>query len=137
VEACASCEVRTSSTYKKINFSPQPAVEAYKHCEILMIPYCVDNRLTDGGDFASLKRRQSSTPQRTYFLFLVLTGRYELSNPLGLVWLEGLGIYKNYIHLIGSRTHDLPACVVVYQPLRYRMPLTVFRDQINDFSAYL
>jgi hypothetical protein len=36
------------------------------------------------------------------------------------VRLEGLGKLKK-IHLIGSRTGDLPVCSIVIQPLGYRM----------------
>jgi hypothetical protein len=35
-------------------------------CEMLGIPHCLDNRLTDGGDF-SLKHRLRSTLQKHYF----------------------------------------------------------------------
>jgi hypothetical protein len=33
------------------------------------------------------------------------------------VRLEGLGTFKNFIHLIESKTSDLPACSIVPQPL--------------------
>jgi hypothetical protein len=36
---------------------------------------------------------------------------------------EGLGILKKFIHLIGSRTRDLPAC-------SYRVPLTLNRMNV-------
>jgi hypothetical protein len=32
---------------------------------------------------------------------------------------------KNFIHPIGSRTHDLPACSIVPQSLRYSAPQLV------------
>jgi hypothetical protein len=35
-------------------------------CEILRIPYCVDIRLTDGGDFI-LTRRPRSAPQKHFY----------------------------------------------------------------------
>jgi hypothetical protein len=35
---------------------------------------------------------------------------------------EGLGKLKKCIHLIGSRTRDHPACSIVPQALRYRVP---------------
>jgi hypothetical protein len=38
------------------------------------------------------------------------------------VRLGGLGKLKNLIHLIGSQTHDLPACTIELQPLYYHMP---------------
>jgi hypothetical protein len=37
------------------------------------------------------------------------------------VWPEGLGKFEE-IHLIGTRSRDLPACSTVPQPLRYRVP---------------
>jgi hypothetical protein len=36
-------------------------------CEVLRIPYCLDNRLTDGGKVVSPMHRQSYTPQKHYF----------------------------------------------------------------------
>jgi hypothetical protein len=35
--------------------------------EILNIPHCLDNWLTDGGKVVSLTRRPRSTPQKHYF----------------------------------------------------------------------
>jgi hypothetical protein len=32
------------------------------------------------------------------------------------MWLEGLGQLKKRIHLIGTRTRDLPTCSIVPQP---------------------
>jgi hypothetical protein len=37
-----------------------------------MILHCIDNRLTDGGEVVSLKRRSRSTPHKYFFLFQVL-----------------------------------------------------------------
>jgi hypothetical protein len=36
-------------------------------CEMLRIPHCLDNLLTDGGKVVSFKHRQRSTPQEHYF----------------------------------------------------------------------
>jgi hypothetical protein len=36
---------------------------------------------------------------------------------------EGLGKLKKFVHLIGSRIRDLPACSLVLQPLCYRVLL--------------
>jgi hypothetical protein len=36
---------------------------------------------------------------------------------------EGLGKFKIFVYLIGSRTLNLPARSIVPQPLRYRVPL--------------
>jgi hypothetical protein len=61
-------------------------------CEMLRISHCVDNRLTVGGEAVRLTRP------------------------------EGLGKLIKIIHLIGSRTRDLPACSTAPQPQRYRVP---------------
>jgi hypothetical protein len=36
-------------------------------CEMLRIPYCLDNRLTDGGKVVSLTHRSRCTPQKHFF----------------------------------------------------------------------
>jgi hypothetical protein len=41
-------------------------------CEILRIPHCLDNRLTDGGKVVSPTHRPRSTLQKHLFLLLVL-----------------------------------------------------------------
>jgi hypothetical protein len=41
---------------------------------------------------------------------------YRLHKPQGLVRLEGLGKLKKFNMLIGSQTHNLPACSIVPQP---------------------
>jgi hypothetical protein len=41
-------------------------------CEMLRILHCVDDRLTDGGKVVSPTYRPLSTPQKHYFLLLVL-----------------------------------------------------------------
>jgi hypothetical protein len=61
------------------------------------------------------------------------------------VRLEGLGKLKKYVHLIGSRTLDLPACGTVPQPLRYRVlkpeyipsPSLLSVTQLKENSRYL
>jgi hypothetical protein len=40
---------------------------------------------------------------------------------------EGLGKFKKFFHLIGSRTRDLLACSIVSQPLHYRMSVLVVK----------
>jgi hypothetical protein len=35
--------------------------------EMLRLPHCLDNRLTDGGKVVSLTHRPHSTPQKHYF----------------------------------------------------------------------
>jgi hypothetical protein len=60
-----------------------------------MLPYFLDNRLTDISKVMSLMRRPPSNPRR----FL----------------LEGLGELKNR-YLSGNRTCDLPACNIMPEP---------------------
>jgi hypothetical protein len=57
----------------KLRSEAIPAVEhgGLEYCEMLRIPQCVHNRLTDGGEVVSLEHRPHSTPQ-TYFLLLSL-----------------------------------------------------------------
>jgi hypothetical protein len=79
---------------------------------MLRIPYCLDNRLADGGEVIILTHRPRSTPQKCYFSASGTHFSQRLSKPKGLVLPEGLGKLKN-IQLIGSRTRDLPACSIV------------------------
>jgi hypothetical protein len=90
---------------------------------MLRIPYCLDTLLTDGGKAVSLTHRQRSTPQKHYFSASGTHFCWRLSKPRGLERLEGLGKLKNFVHLIGARTRVLPACSMVPQPLRYRVPV--------------
>jgi hypothetical protein len=51
------------------------------------------------------------------------------------VRLEGLGKLRKIIHLIGSRTHDLPACKIV--PCKERMSLNSrCRDKVGKRWKY-
>jgi hypothetical protein len=43
---CVSCEVRTSSTYKKVELSPLTGRGELQSCEMLRISHCIDNQLT-------------------------------------------------------------------------------------------
>jgi hypothetical protein len=89
---------------------------------MLRIPHCLDSRLTDGGQFVSPTHRSRSTPQKHNFSASGTRFCQRLSKPQGLVLLEGLGKLKKLNCLIGSRTHYLPSCSIVPQPLRYRLP---------------
>jgi hypothetical protein len=73
---------------------------------MLRIPHCLDNRLTDGGEFVSTKHRLRSTPQKHYSSVSGTYFCYRLSKSQGIVLSEGLGKLKQLIHLIGSRTRD-------------------------------
>jgi hypothetical protein len=88
---------------------------------MLRIPHCLDSRLTDGGKVVRPKHRLRSIPQKHYFSAFDSHFCYRLSESQGLVRPQGLGKLRNFIHLIGSRTSDLPACSLVPQPLRYRV----------------
>jgi hypothetical protein len=70
----------------------------------------LDNWLTDGGEVLSLTPRSPFTPGR----FLALISVRGLVDPGAIVRLEGLGKLKK-IHLIGTRTCDLPVCSIVPQ----------------------
>jgi hypothetical protein len=88
---------------------------------MLKIPHCVDNRLADGGKIVSPTHWSRSTTQKHYFSAFSTHFYYRLSEPQGILRPEGLGKLKKCIHLIGSRTHDFPACSIVPSPLRYRV----------------
>jgi hypothetical protein len=67
-------------------------MEAYSCCEMLRIPHCLDNRLTDGGKVASLMYRPLSTLQKHYFSASGTHVCKRLSKPQGVVRLEGLKV---------------------------------------------
>jgi hypothetical protein len=54
--------------------------------------------------------RTGFTPQKHYFYACDTHFCCRLSKPQGLVRPEGLGNLIKIIHLIGSRTRDLPVC---------------------------
>jgi hypothetical protein len=52
------------------------------------------------------------------------------------VRLEGLDKLKNFIHFIGSRTHDLLACSIAPQPsMLPRAHLLILTDENQDVSV--
>jgi hypothetical protein len=57
---------------------------------MLMIPHCLNSRLTDGGKVVSPTHRPHSTPQKHFFYVSGTNFCYRLSKPQGLVRLEGL-----------------------------------------------
>jgi hypothetical protein len=60
-------------------------------CEMLRIPHCIDNRLTDDGKVVSPMHPPPSTPQKHYFSAPGTRFCYRLSKPQGLVRPERLG----------------------------------------------
>jgi hypothetical protein len=103
-----------------------PRKRPRRPCEMLWIPHCLDNRLTDGGKVVSLTSLQSFTPPKLYFSASGTHFCDGLRKPQGLVRLKGSGKWIKTIRLIRSRTRDLPACSAVPSPLRYRVPLQTF-----------
>jgi uncharacterized UBP type Zn finger protein len=51
---------------KKVKLSQQQAMDE-QGCEMLRIPHCLDNQLTDGGNIVSPTHRPRSTTQKHYF----------------------------------------------------------------------
>jgi hypothetical protein len=60
---------------------------------------------------------------------------YKLSKSQGIVQEEGIGKLKKFIHLIGSRTPDLPPVAIVPSPLRYRAPRATAAVLSNILSS--
>jgi hypothetical protein len=83
---------------------PVTGREGPQGCEKSRLPHFVDNRPTDGGEVIRLTRWPPFTPQEDSVRDWV--------DPRAIVRLEGLGELKK-IHLIGTRTRDLPACSIV------------------------
>jgi hypothetical protein len=61
----------------------------------------------------ALRTGRALLPRNIYFFYLWYSFLLEAEKPLGPVRSEGLGKLKQFIHLIRSRTHDLPACSIV------------------------
>jgi hypothetical protein len=71
----------------------------------LRIPGCLDSRLTEGGNIVSLTHRPLSASQKNYFSAY---GTHFITRQ-GPIRLGGVDKLKTFIHVIGSRTRDLPA----------------------------
>jgi hypothetical protein len=70
---------------------------------MLMIPHCLDSRLTDGGKVVSLTHLLHFTPQKHYYFNASGTNFcYRLSKPQGLVRAEGFGKFKNSPHRVSN-----------------------------------
>jgi hypothetical protein len=87
------------------------------------IAHFLDNRLKDGGKVVNLTHRPRFIHQKHYFSVYTTHFCQRLSEPQDLVQLEELvKLKEKSIHLIGSRTRELPACTIVPRPLRYLVP---------------
>jgi hypothetical protein len=63
---------------------------------------------------SALRTGRNLLHRNIIFLFLVVISlEAELSEPQGLVRPEEFDNLKKFIHLIGTRTRDLPACSIV------------------------
>jgi hypothetical protein len=92
-------------TSKAIPVTGRGGLQIY---EMLRIPQCLGNRLTDGGKVVALCTGRALL-HRNILFFACRT----LSKLHGLLRPEGLGKFKELIHLIGYRTRDLPSCSIV------------------------
>jgi hypothetical protein len=81
----------------------------------MRITHCLEIRLADGSEVASLMCRLCPAPEKQIFSASGTCFCYRLCKFQGLVRLEGLGKLKKFNTLIGSQTHDLPACSIVPQ----------------------
>jgi hypothetical protein len=93
-----------SNTSALCKVKPFPSVSSrggLQVCEILRIPHCLDNRLTDGGKVVTLRTGRSLLPRNN---FSASGTHFCYSKPQGLVRPEGLGKLKKFIRFIGSRT---------------------------------
>jgi hypothetical protein len=82
---------------------------------MLKIPHCLDSRFTDGDEPHVTAALYS--PEFLLFMILVL----RLSKLQSLVRPEGLGKLIQFIHIIGSRTRNLPTCRTLHH---YLSPVT-------------
>jgi hypothetical protein len=96
------------------------------------LPYFLNNRLTDGGEVVGLTRRPPFFPRKipgTHFC-------WRLSRPQNHSAAGRIRSIEKSNDLIWSRTRDLPACSIVPQPIRYRVPPFLF-STITQFQLFI
>jgi hypothetical protein len=49
---------------------PVTGLGGLESCEMLRIPHCLDNRLTNGGKVVSPTHRPDFTPQKHYYIYI-------------------------------------------------------------------
>jgi hypothetical protein len=101
---------------------------------MLKSTHCLDNRLTDFGKVVSLTHKPRSTPRKHYFSASGTHFCYRLNKPWSLVRPEGLSKLKTFIHLIGSRILDLPACSIFPSRLCYRVHKKRNKTELTPYS---
>jgi hypothetical protein len=90
-------------------------------CERSRLPHYLDIRVRDGGKVVSPTGRPPALyPQVSFLRFLVLISVRGRVDTRVIVLTEELRKLEN-IHLIGTRSRNLPVCSIVPQPLRYRV----------------
>jgi hypothetical protein len=110
-----NCEILAtcSSTYSPVRTSqeahsvsqnkavPVTGLGSLYGCDMLRIPHCIDNRLTDGDKIVIPTHRPHFTPQKHYYFSVSGTHFcYRLSKPQVLVRPVGLGKFKNSPHRV-------------------------------------
>jgi hypothetical protein len=80
---------------------------------MLKIPHCLDSLLSDGDTVVSLTLRPMFYSSETIFCASSTDSCERLSKPEGLVHPEILCKFIKIIHLIVSRTRDLPTSSIV------------------------
>jgi hypothetical protein len=57
---------------KKIKLFPVTGLGGLQGCEVLRIPHCLDNQLTDGGKVVSPTHPPHFTPQKHYYFYVLV-----------------------------------------------------------------
>jgi hypothetical protein len=90
---------------------------------MLRIQHCLENGLTDGAEVVSFMHRPRPNSQNTLFISVFGGVHFWKSFNISqsLVPSEGLDKLKKFNYVIGSRTCDLHACIIVPHPQHYHV----------------